>query len=131
MAADVAHCCCKLPLDISNDDLERGPGPDNRFTSDFHSPMTGFIVLTRLCKVAAEVHRFHSALRMRSQEHDESNLSDILPTVEILVHRLNNWLREVPNEIRFSANELRSGPNLTMSVIVFILHSATIMNLYR
>lgn len=131
MAADVAHCCCNLPLGLSDEDLDLGIDSNNQQPSPIDSPMAGFISFTRLCKIAAEVHRFHSSLRIKNQGHTEASLSEALPTVKLFIQRLNNWLKELPDEIRFSANDLRSGPNLTMSVVVFILHSATLMNLYQ
>ncbi|KAJ5113982.1 hypothetical protein N7456_002516 [Penicillium angulare] len=131
MAADVAHCCCDLPTNISNEDLEQGCGPNDQSNSSLSSPMAGFIAFTQLCKIAAEVHRFHSSFRLRSRNASNTSMKEALPTVNILIRELDNWLQELPDEIKFSANSLQRGPNLTMSVVVFILHSATIMNLYR
>ncbi|RDW94073.1 uncharacterized protein DSM5745_01395 [Aspergillus mulundensis] len=135
MATDEADCCCDLPFDISNEDLEHGipPAPSiNSHLSSTSSPMTGFLALTRLCRIAARVHRFYSSNRIRGRD---STLSDdwthLLPTLDGFVRELDEWLQKLPNEIRFSANLTQSGPNLTMCVIVFILHSGTIMNLYR
>ncbi|KAL4811147.1 fungal-specific transcription factor domain-containing protein [Aspergillus unguis] len=140
MAADEADCCCDLPFDISNDYLEQfGVPKDQDPVPSASSPMTGFLAFTRLCRIAARVHKFYSSTRIRAGARDGATVSDgsscswttLLPTLDIFVRDLDEWLQNLPNEICFSANMAQSGPNLTMCVIVFILHSGTIMNLYR
>lgn len=140
MATDEAECCCELPFDISNEDLEHGIPPlpaELKNPSDLplpSSPMTGFLAFTRLCRIAARIHRFYSTNRIRGRDATLITGEDwntLLPTLNGFVRELDEWLQELPNEIRFSANLTQSGPNLTMCVIVFILHSGTIMNLYR
>ncbi|KAL5045245.1 hypothetical protein BDW71DRAFT_198442 [Aspergillus fruticulosus] len=140
MATDEADCCCDLPFNISNEDLEQGiPPPPAELNGPSHlpspsSPMTGFLAFTRLCRIAARVHRFYSSNRVRERDATVTagkDWSALLPTLDGFVRELDGWLQDLPNEIRFSANLTQSGPNLTMGVIVFILHSETIMNLYR
>ncbi|KAL4820694.1 fungal-specific transcription factor domain-containing protein [Aspergillus spinulosporus] len=117
MASDESDCCCELP---------QLPSPS--------SPMTGFLAFTRLCRIAARVHRFYSSNRIRGRDATLATGEDwsaLLPILNGFVRELDEWLQELPNEIRFSANLTQNGPNLTMCVIVFILHSGTIMNLYR
>ncbi|KAL2811091.1 hypothetical protein BJX63DRAFT_422580 [Aspergillus granulosus] len=131
MASDEADCCCDLPFDISNEDLEHFGVPHNPSPPAL-SPMAGFLAFTRLCRIAARVHRFYSSNRMRGRDTLMNDWTRLLPTIEDLIRALDDWLQELPNEIRFSANvTTQNGPHLTMCVVVFILHSATIMNLYR
>ncbi|KAL4743634.1 hypothetical protein BDV11DRAFT_214190 [Aspergillus similis] len=107
MATDEADCCCELPFDISNEDLEHGiPPPPAELKDPSHlplssSPMTGFLAFTRLCQIAARVHKFY-------------NWSALLPTLNGFVRELDEWLQELPNGIRFSANLTQNGPNLTI-----------------
>ncbi|KAL4968012.1 transcription factor domain-containing protein [Aspergillus stella-maris] len=135
MATDEADCCCDLPFDISNEDLETY-GPPNPSPSHLprSSPMTGFLAFTRLCRIAARVHRFYSSNRIRGRDGlvtGNEDWSTLLPTLDGFVRELDDWLQELPDGIRFSANMSQSGPGLTMCVIVFILHAGTVMNLYR
>ncbi|OJK04009.1 hypothetical protein ASPACDRAFT_1852925 [Aspergillus aculeatus ATCC 16872] len=130
MAAHIAHICCDLPLDISNEDL--GQGSDCGYkTQHPHSSMMGFIALIRLCKVAAEVHHFHLSNRMGRGDSSGQSWTTMLTNVNIFTKQLDNWVQELPDEIRYSANKGPSGLNLTMSAIAFLLHSAILMNLYR
>ncbi|KAL4875791.1 major facilitator superfamily domain-containing protein [Aspergillus karnatakaensis] len=131
MAADEADSCCDLPFNVSNEDLEQFGLPEDPHSHTIPSPMTGFLAFTRLCRIAARVHRFYSSNRIRSRETLADNWASFLPTLDVFVRELDDWLQELPNDIRFSANSTQSGPNLTMCVIVFMLHSGTIMNLYR
>jgi hypothetical protein len=70
MATDEADCCCELPFDISNEDLEHGIPPrpaELKNPSDLplpSSPMTGFFAFARLCRIAARIHRFYSTNRI-------------------------------------------------------------------
>ncbi|KAL4955653.1 fungal-specific transcription factor domain-containing protein [Aspergillus filifer] len=136
MATDEADCCCDLPFDISNEDLEayglHNPSSPSQLPPS--SPMTGFLAFTRLCRIAARVHRFYSSNRIKGRDGlvaGNEDWSTLLPTLDGFVRELDEWLQELPNGIRFSANMSQSGPGLTMCVIVFILHAGTIMNLYR
>ncbi|GLA30696.1 hypothetical protein AnigIFM63326_009130 [Aspergillus niger] len=113
MAATLDDCCCELPS-----------------TDGDSAPMSGFVAFTRLCRIAAEVHRIHGSPPVRGGSWT-ARWQRLRPTVDQLVGELDNWLQDLPDEIRFSANRIQTGPSLTMCFIVFILHSATIMNLYR
>ncbi|GKZ30303.1 hypothetical protein AbraIFM66950_008639 [Aspergillus brasiliensis] len=113
MAANLDDCCCELPSAEGDT-----------------SPMAGFVAYTQLCKIAAEVHHLHGSSPERGGSWTE-RWQRLRPTVDRLVGMLEHWLQDLPDEIRFSANQIQQGPNLTMCFIVFILHSATIMNLYR
>lgn len=48
---------------------------------------------------------------------------------------LGTWLEGLSDEIRFSANALGGGAvgsvDLTMCVIIFIVHAGSLLNLYR
>ncbi|KAL4791222.1 hypothetical protein BDV19DRAFT_401511 [Aspergillus venezuelensis] len=118
MATDEADCCCDLPFDISNEDLETyglpNPSPSQLPSS---SPMTGFLAFTRLCRIAARVHRFYSSNRIRGRDGlvtGNEDWSTLLPTLDGFVRELDDWLQELPDGIRFSANISQSGPGLTI-----------------
>ncbi|OJJ76708.1 hypothetical protein ASPBRDRAFT_204269 [Aspergillus brasiliensis CBS 101740] len=113
MAANLDDCCCDLPSADGDS-----------------SPMAGFVAYTQLCKIAAEVHRLHGSPPARVESWP-ARWQRLRPTVDRLVGILEHWFQGLPDEVRFSANQIQQGPNVTMGFIVFILHSATIMNLYR
>ncbi|KAL4933996.1 MFS transporter [Aspergillus undulatus] len=119
MAIDEADCCCDLPFDISNEDLEQFGLPKDSTPSlaPSPSPMAGFLAFTRFCRIAARVHRFYSSSRIRGRDGPATGVEDwstLLPALDILVRELVDWLQELPNEIRFSADPTTSGPNLTI-----------------
>ncbi|KAL3434585.1 hypothetical protein BDV09DRAFT_204598 [Aspergillus tetrazonus] len=92
MATDEAECCCELPFDISNEDLEHGIPPlpaELKNPSDLplpSSPMTGFLAFTRLCRIAARIHRFYSTNPHHSEGQTRStspsNLRKFSPTLD-------------------------------------------------
>ncbi|GKZ17791.1 hypothetical protein AbraIFM66951_001085 [Aspergillus brasiliensis] len=113
MAANLDDCCCDLPSAHGDTSL-----------------MAGFVAYTQLCRIAAEVHRLHGSPPTRGESWP-ARWQRLQPTVDRLMRKLEHWLQELPDEMRFSANQIQQGPNVTMGFIIFILHSATIMNLYR
>ncbi|KAL2865543.1 transcription factor domain-containing protein [Aspergillus lucknowensis] len=130
MAADQADCCCDLPFDTRNEDLEHFGIPQDA-SSLTSSPMRGFLAFARLCRIAAREHQFYSSHQIKERVNPPNNWAKLLPTLDAFIRELDDWLQHLPKEVCFSANPTQSGPNLAMCVIVFILHSATIMNIYR
>ncbi|PYH91570.1 hypothetical protein BO71DRAFT_385349 [Aspergillus ellipticus CBS 707.79] len=120
MAADIADCCCDLPSETSNEILKHG---QDMLLID-SSPMAGFLAFTRLCKIAAQIHRLHSS---KPIDQHVRRMDDI----SALGAELETWLRELPNYLRSSANHSKAGPNMAMCAIIFILHSGSVINLYR
>ncbi|KAH6647177.1 fungal-specific transcription factor domain-containing protein [Truncatella angustata] len=132
MAAQDADCHCELPMDISDDDLDtwcRDPGhpPQNPQASTL---MTGFLAFARLCRIGGKIQQLYSPLRIRELS-DPTKAKRYLRTIGALDKKLNEWLASLPDDIRFSANDMDRGPNLTMCVIMFIVHAGSLLNLYR
>ncbi|KAL4759037.1 fungal specific transcription factor domain-containing protein [Aspergillus foveolatus] len=134
MATDEADCCCELPFDISNEDLEHGippPPAELEDPSDLplpYSPMTGFLAFTRLCRIASRIHRFYNTNRIRGRDVTlitGEDWSALLPTLNGFVRELDEWLQELPNEIRFSANLTQSGPILTIPLAAYYSEGQT------
>lgn len=132
MAAQDADCHCELPLDLSDDDLDRyspkaQPSPESRPAS---TPMTGFLAFARLCRIGGKIQQLYSPLRIR-EVAKPAKAKQRLRIIASLDKSLNEWLISLPDDIRFSANQLDRGPNLTMCVIMFIAHAGSLLNLYR
>ncbi|KAH8668463.1 fungal-specific transcription factor domain-containing protein [Xylariales sp. PMI_506] len=132
MAAHDADCHCDLPLDIDDDHLEEkaevplsGSQPRSGTT-----PMTGFLAFARLCRIGGKIQELYSPSRIR-ETAVRGKTRRFLRSVAALDKALNEWLVGLPDAIRFSANALDRGPNLTMCVIMFIVHAGSLLNLYR
>ncbi|KAK9777755.1 putative Transcription factor domain-containing protein [Seiridium cardinale] len=132
MAAQDSDCHCELPLDISDNDLEgwcRNPqqSPQQPSTS---TSMTGFLAFARLCRIGGKIQQLYSPSRIR-EVSNPAKAKRYLRTIESLDRSLNEWLAGLPDDIRFSANNLDRSPDLTMCVIMFIVHAGSLLNLYR
>jgi hypothetical protein len=132
MAAQDADCYCELPLDVGDDELDalchaRHESPQQ---TEATTPMTGFLAFARLCHIGGKIQQLYSPLRIRDITVP-GKAKSFIRSVMSLDKSLNEWLAGLPDEIRFSANDLDRGPNLTMCVIMFIVHSGSLLNLYR
>jgi hypothetical protein len=133
MAASDEDCDCQLPLDMSDDRLESYP---REVPQDGSSGTTGFIALSRLCRIAGKIQQLHSPRHLRDlASNNEGKRRGFLAKVAALDRSLTSWVESLPDEIRFSANALGNGPkgsvDLTMCVIIFIVHAGSLLNLYR
>ncbi|KAL1872321.1 hypothetical protein VTK73DRAFT_1552 [Phialemonium thermophilum] len=140
MAAIDEDCDCDFPLDMSDEQLDLFARRSHQMESlpplpPPPSATTGFIAFSRLCRIAGKIQRLHSPKRLRELASDDVNKRRrFLARIVALDKPLNTWLESLPDEIRFSANALRSGPtgtvDLTMCVIIFIVHAGSLLNLY-
>lgn len=133
MAAQDADCHCELPLDVSDDELDsmcRASQSSPQNTRAATTPMTGFLAYARLCQIGGKIQQLYSPSRIRDIAIP-GKAKKFLRSVASLDKSLNEWLASLPDEIRFSANALERGPNLTMCVIMFIVHAGSLLNLYR
>ncbi|KFA71066.1 hypothetical protein S40288_05515 [Stachybotrys chartarum IBT 40288] len=134
MAADDSECYCELPKSIGDDDLENylhvAKTAEESLSEPSSSPLTGFLAFTQLCHIGGKIQKLHSPSRMR-RLRDPRKFEQFLRSVASLQKLLDKWLAELPDEIRFSANTTEQGPNLTMCVIMFIVHSGSLLNLYQ
>jgi hypothetical protein len=134
MAADDSECYCELPKSIGDDDLENylhvSKTAEESLSEPSSSPLTGFLAFTQLCHIGGKIQKLHSPSRMR-RLRDPRKFEQFLRSVASLQKLLDKWLAELPDEIRFSANTTEQGPNLTMCVIMFIVHSGSLLNLYQ
>jgi hypothetical protein len=132
LVAQDADCHCELPLDLSDEDLsdwcrapssmpQRPPGS---------TPMTGFIAFARLCRIGGKIQQLYSPSKIW-ETGNPRKARRYLRRVASLDKALDEWLAGLPDEIRFSANTPERGPNLTMCVIMFIVHAGSLLNLYR
>lgn len=134
MAADDADCHCDLPLDKKDEELEvyfqnAEPSVESP-TMTTSSPMPGFVAFIQLCHIGGKIQKLHSPSRIRELQ-DAKKARKFLRSVVSLQRALDRWLAGLPDDVRFSANATERGPNLTMCVIMFIVHAGSLLNLYR
>lgn len=132
MVAQDTDCHCELPLDLSDDDVDRQCQNTQQIPrgASGSTPMTGFLAFARLCRIGGKIQQLYSPSRIRAISKP-SKAKKLLRNIVSLDRSLNEWLASLPDEIRFSANNMARGPNLTMCVIMFIVHAGSLLNLYR
>jgi hypothetical protein len=138
---DDNDCDCEMPLDIDDDSLESycaSISTANTSSRSQNQPplspsrLTGFLAFSRLCVIAGKIVRAMSSLEMKRQRPAKK----LRKTVKTLEKTLADWLRDVPDVVKFSANITdetagAGAPHLTMCVISYILHAACVINLHR
>jgi hypothetical protein len=133
MVVDEVDCFCPLPIDLNDEDLEsylKAGQPD--MDPDRTSKLTGFLVFSRLCQISARISRASRRFHPLKNRSNSKRWRKIRKRVQSLESDLELWLQTLPDEIKFSANQMNAAPevNLTMCTITFILHSASIINLH-
>ncbi|KAF4536887.1 uncharacterized protein LTHEOB_11755 [Lasiodiplodia theobromae] len=129
MAADDDDCDCELPLDMTDEHLEiycRDPAGE-RSTS---SALAGFLAFSELCKIASKIVKSTRRLQRSQPSRIQKELQS---QTEALNSQLQQWLQNLPDVVKFSANRSDEDGrlHLTMCIITFILHAASIINLQR
>ncbi|KAH7145685.1 fungal-specific transcription factor domain-containing protein, partial [Dactylonectria estremocensis] len=132
MAAHDTDWRCALPLAVADEELEKACEHPalllHREASTL--PLSGFLAFAQLCHISGKVQSLHSPSRLASLGTPEGASRHMIYVAK-LDKSLNEWLTSLPDQIRFSANTLERGPNLTMCVILFIVHAGSLLNLYR
>ncbi|KAJ3543343.1 hypothetical protein NM208_g3627 [Fusarium decemcellulare] len=132
MAANDSDCCCALPLPVADEELEAASSQpvifDERPTSAL--PLSGFLAFARLCQIFGRIQSLQAPSQIASLGTTEGQrrMAKLAKRIE---EALEHWLTSLPDDIRFSANNLDRGLNLTMCVIVFVIHAGSLVNLYR
>lgn len=141
MGIEDSDCDCEMPLDIDDNSLESYCASRSTSTTSpsqpLHQPslplsrLTGFLAFSRLCKIAGKVVRTMSALQMKRPQRAK----DLRKMVKALDQELADWLRDVPDAIKFSAKSSdqiagAEASHLTMCVISYILHAGCVINLH-
>lgn len=133
MAAHDEDCHCELPLSVADAELEDFcQNPESLVASPptTSSPLSGFLEFARLCQIAGKIQRLYSPSRVLTLD-DPRRTRQLLRSVGSLQKALDDWLASLPDESHFSAGNGERGPNLTMRVIMFIVHAGSLLNLYR
>ncbi|KAJ4229002.1 hypothetical protein NW759_003723 [Fusarium solani] len=133
MAANDGDCCCALPRSISDEELEAAcaspEGLDEQPVSS-KSPLSGFLAFTQLCQISSRIQNLQAPARAASLSSPQGGRR-MVKLAKDIEKSLDEWLDGLPDEIRFSANTLNRGPTLTMSILVFVIHAGSLLNLYR
>jgi hypothetical protein len=160
-AVDDRDCACDLPWDLSDEDLQRqcraqaqaqaharsarsAADPPSVTSIDPplppppSSPMTGFIAFARLCRIAGKIQRLGSPSSLLGLSASSGNNKARLLAARVVAldRDLREWLDNLPDSIRFSANQEinaagpGSDPSLVMCVIIFMMHAGSLLNLY-
>ena len=136
MGVEDDDCDCEMPLDIDDIGLEAyGKEPLHNSPSPSQtSRMSGFIAFSRLCRIAGKITRSINPLRISrmSQNRHSDTATQLNKSINDLDSELSEWLKAVPDAIKFSVNSSDSeSPHLTMCIICYILHAGCTINLHR
>ncbi len=135
MGVEDLDCDCEMPLDMDDDELEAYCNRSHHVSGPPLGPsrLTGFIVFSHLCRIAGKIARSMSLLQLRRmRENGHLKRAELRALVKSLDAELAEWLNQVPDSIKFSANNMDSNsPHLTMCVISYIVHSGCVINLHR
>ncbi|EKG22393.1 Transcription factor fungi [Macrophomina phaseolina MS6] len=130
MAADDDDCDCGLPLDMADEQLEvycRDP------TTGYgaSSALAGFLAFSELCKIASKIVK--STRTVQRALGSRGLKKELQAQTEMLDRQLQRWLQDLPDVVKFSPNRSDDDGrlHLTMCIITFILHAASIINLQR
>lgn len=141
MAAHDEDCDWELPLNMSDEQLERQFGSPNSQEPTYISPLdppsiTGFLAFTRLCRISGKIQQLGTPHRLRElTSSDATRSARFLTRVSAYDRSLQDWIDNLPDSIRFSAdkasNETSGGQDLIMCIVSFIVHAGSLLNLYR
>jgi hypothetical protein len=136
MGIEDSDCNCEIPLDLDDNELEAycREQPDLRIKPPTLSQLAGFIAFSKLCQISGKVIRAVNPLRWQKgrRRSTTSRLSGKEKLFESLDAELFEWLKTVPDSVRFSANSMDyDSPHLIMCVILYIVHAACVINLHR
>jgi hypothetical protein len=135
MGVEDADCDCEMPLDMSDTELEiHCQNPPNVSSEPPTGSLTGFIVFSSLCQIAGQIVRSISTLQINRLRQKPGSLGagELLRTIRKLDKELAEWLHQVPDTIKFSANrpDLKNS-HLAMCVISYMVHAGCVINLHR
>lgn len=129
-----SDCDCESPLDMDDYQLaeycKQSPqtGPPINGPSKF----SGFIVFSQLSQISGRISRLMNLPLLRRNKCNAVKPSKFRQQIRDLDTELSNWLQNVPDAIKFSANHTKaSSPHLTMCVVSYIFHAACVINLHR
>ena len=131
--ADV-DCDCEMPLDIDDPEFEDFcRGVESLTPKNHMKGLTGFIAFSSLCQIAGKVIRAMSPIQLNSlrKKSGSEGATYLRKLVDDLDQELMEWLQQVPESIKSSANNLNAkSPHLAMCVISYTLHAGCVMNLH-
>lgn len=151
MAANDGDCSCALPRSISDEELEAAcsrPEDLVEQPTSSKSPLSGFLAFTQLCRISSRIQDLQTPVRIASIGSTQGR-GRMVKSAKDIEKSLDEWLDGLPDEIRFSAkylpcwgellvensltccSTLDRGPTLTMSILVFVIHAGSLLNLYR
>lgn len=130
MAVDDEDCDCELPLDMADEHLEvycRDPS----MGCGTSSALAGFLAFSELCRIASKIAK--STRAVQRMQGSRSQKKELQSQTESLDRRLRCWLQNLPDVVKFSPNRSDEAGklHLSMCIITFILHAASIINLQR
>ncbi|KAK6366321.1 hypothetical protein LTS17_010827 [Exophiala oligosperma] len=133
-------CNCEMPLNVSDEDLELFAHQPNSIDSHYDpkasSPAMGFLAFAKLCRIAGKIQQLNSPRRIGElASADPDKMRKFSAKVASRDRLLRSYLESLPDEICFSANVSQwdhdRNYHLTMCMIIFIVHSGSLLNLYR
>lgn len=130
---DESDCFCALPLDLSDEELESyAQSGDSKDPPNWASKLTGFLLFSRLCQISARISKASKMFHYLKRTGDSKKCKKIKKKLQCHGVDLEKWLHTLPDEVKFSLNHIDPGlkTNVTMCTIMFILHSASTINLH-
>ena len=138
MAVQERDCFCELPLDLSDEDLDRHCSSKGKsfVALGRRRPLTGFLCFARLCQLSGRIQQLGSPLRLRRpSSHNAEKTAKYLSRVSAHHQALREWLNTLPDNVRFFSNNFDAtvavDSSLVMSVLIAIVHAGSLLNLYR
>lgn len=129
-----------MPLDMNDEELE---ALAHQRTTKLHigNPQTtaltsGFLAFAKLCRIAGRIQQLNSPRTIRTlSAGDPDKIQRFSNRVASHDQMLRVWLENLPDDVRFSANtaewNLDGSPHLTMCLIMLMVHSGSLLSLYR
>lgn len=136
MGVEDGDCDCEMAFDMEDSELEIYckntnfdiATPDSQKTSR----LTGFIVFSKLSQISGRISRSMTSLMLQQKEKNQRTTKKLRRLVKELEGELAEWLKQVPDVIKFSVNDVDyASPHLTMCVISYFFHAGCIINLHR
>lgn len=129
-----SDCDCEIPLDMDDYQLEEYCKQSQPIGLTTHGPssLTGFIVFSQLSQISGRISRLMNLPSLRRNKSNAVKARKFRQRIRDLDTELSNWLQNVPDVIKFSANNTENAsPHLKMCVVSYIFHAACVINLHR
>ncbi|CZR65615.1 uncharacterized protein PAC_15515 [Phialocephala subalpina] len=120
MGVEDGDCDCEMPLDLEDGDLDIYCKASSQASPGVQkvSRLTGFIVFSKLTKISGNISRSMTSLMLQQKNKNSRKVKMLRKLVVKLEGELSGWLKQVPDVIKFSVNNVdHASPHLTIPLI--------------